>query len=152
MRKMTADDLAKKYNLQPHEENGAYFERHYIAPKNIRAASGAIYYYLAAKEKAQFHQIDCDEYWAYVLGSPLELWLIDGTKKISRQILGIEKNAEPLIYVPQGTIFGARHLDGAEDGTFLSCITVPRFDYKGWKLFSKEEMLKTSADVAKFYE
>ncbi|MCQ2381372.1 MAG: cupin domain-containing protein [Acidaminococcaceae bacterium] len=147
---MRGEDLAKLYKMQPHEENGSFVERHYLAAGQKRADSGAIYYFLGNKEKALFHQIDCDEYWAYVTGADLELWLVtDG--KLQKQILGLGQGKEPLIYIPKGTIFGAKHLADAEDGTFLSCITVPRFEYQGWRLVELDEIVKINPLTGDFF-
>ncbi len=147
---MRADVLAKLYKMQPHEENGSFVERHYLSVGGSRADSGAIYYFLGNKEKALFHQIDCDEYWAYVAGSDLELWLIfEG--QLTKKILGVGEGKEPLIYIPKATIFGARHFQNAEDGTFVSCITVPRFDYKGRRLVGLDEMLKINPLTENFF-
>ncbi len=147
---MRGEDLAKLYKMQPHEENGSFVERHYLTTSQKRADSGAIYYFLGNKEKALFHQIDCDEYWAYVTGADLELWLI--TKgKLQKQILGLGQGKEPLIYIPKGTIFGAKHLADAEDGTFLSCITVPRFEYQGWRLVERDEIVKINPLTSDFF-
>lgn len=143
---MRADELAKLYRMQPHEENGSYVERHYPDDSGQRPASGSIYYFLGNNEKAQFHVIDCDEYWNYVAGSDLELWLVqDG--KLTKKVLGLGSGKELLVYIPKGTIFGAKHFAGADDGTFVTCITVPRFDYKGWRLISVEDLGLRTKDL-----
>lgn len=148
---MTANELAKLYKMQPHEENGTYVERHYVDDSDKRPHSGSIYYFLGSKEKAQFHILDCDEYWAYVAGSDLELWLIkDG--KLTQKTLGTGDGKEPLIYIPQGTIFGAKHFGNPTDGTFLSCITVPRFEYKGWRLVEQKELEQLCPQAKSFFE
>lgn len=147
---MRGDDLAKLYKMHPHEENGSFVERHYLATSQKRADSGAIYYCLGRNEKASFHVLDCDEYWAYIAGADLELWLVtDG--KLQKKILGVGEGKEPLIYIPKGTIFGAKHLADAQDGTFLSCITVPRFEYQGWRLVERDEIVKINPLTGDFF-
>ena len=138
---MTAGELAKLFEMQPHKENGSYVERHYPDVGGVRPASGAIYYFLGNEEKARFHVIDCDEYWNYVAGSDLELWLV-AEGQLTKKVLGLGPGREPLVYIPKGTIFGAKHFENAADGTFVTCITVPRFDYRGWRMLDGEEMVK----------
>ena len=148
---MTADGLMKKMGMKAHEENGAFLEAHYKHDGDGRAASGSIYYYVAADEYSEFHRIDCDEYWCYAEGSPLEVWMIDREGKLSIRLLGVEDGCEPMLYIPKGTIFASRHTGNCEDGTFLTCVTVPRFDYAGFTLIEKSEMLEKYPETVKFY-
>lgn len=149
---MKVDELVKYYRMEVHEENGAYLERHYEASGQERPASGSIYYYLGPEELAQFHIIDCDEYWAYAGGTPLEIWQFSPEGRLTRSRLGLGLGLEPLVYIPAGTCFGAKHFAGAEEGTFLSCITVPRFQYEGWQLLSQEEMLAKYPEAKEFFQ
>lgn len=148
---MNVDELVKYYRMDVHEENGAYLERHYEAKGETRPASGSMYYYLGANELAQFHVIDCDEYWAYSGGSPLEIWQFSTNGELKRSPLGLGVGLEPLIYIPAGTVFGAKHFPGAEEGTFLSCITVPRFQYEGWRLLTEEEIIAQYPEAKEFF-
>lgn len=150
---MTAEELVKYHNMSAHPENGAYIEKHYEDCGSGRAASGSIYYYVGPSELTEFHHIDCDEYWCFTEGNPLEVWLVDpadGSTEI--KMLGTEPGCEPLIYVPRGKIFASRHRAGCTEGTFLSCITVPRFDPAGFTMLSRGEMLDRFPAVQDFYE
>lgn len=149
---MISEELAKRFGMNEHEENGLFVECHYKHVGEGRPASGCIYYYVGADEKTEFHRIDCDEYWSYNAGSTLEVWLImpDGKMKISK--CGITDDAEPTIYVPKGTIFAGRHAEGTNEGTFLTCITVPRFKYEGFELFSKDQILGQYPQLSAFFE
>ena len=66
--------------------------------------------------------------------------------------LGVEAGAEPLIYVPKGTIFASKHAGPTTEGTFITCITVPRFTYDGFTLISDEDMLAKYPQVATFLD
>lgn len=149
---MLARDLVQLYRMREHAEHGSFLERHYQDGSGRRPLSGSIYYYLAPEERADFHVLDCDEYWSYHSGSPLELWLMDAAGQVSRSVLGLGRGAEPLIYIPGGTVFGARHFSGAEDGTFVSCVTVPRYQEAGWRLYSQEEAVTKWPRLAEFYK
>ena len=148
---MTANELLRRYEMAAHWENGSYLERHYEHLSGGRAASGSIYYYVSPEERTAFHQIDCDEYWCYTEGSPLEVWLVDERGALTVQRLGTEDGCEPLIYVRQGVIFASRHSGTPSDGTFLTCITVPRFDAEGFRMLTEAEVVSLCPDAAAFF-
>ena len=75
-------ELIKRFKLEGHPENGLFKEVHYEDNTNERPASGSIYYYLQKDVKAKFHRIDCDEYWIYVSGEDLQIWMIDEEGKL----------------------------------------------------------------------
>ena len=150
---MKADELIKKYNFRPHPEDGLFTVQHYRYDKEGRASSGSIYYYVFPDIDTRFHIVDCDEYWVYVAGSPLQLWLIDPQGKLSVKLLGVEGEANPMYFIPKGSIFAGRHEKGAEDGTFMSAITVPRYNEENsLKLLSKEEVLAICREAGAFWE
>ena len=148
---MTAEELIKKYSMSAHAENGLFAERHYPHTGEGRAASGLIYYYVSPDELTGFHRIDCDEYWCYVCGSPLDVWMIDEAGSLTVKKLGINEDCEPVIYARSGVSFASRHSSRYEEGTFISCITVPRFSYEGFHLMDKAEAVKLCPAVESFF-
>ena len=149
---MTAEELMARYSMQPHVENGAFVERHYAAQEPGRAASGAIYYYVAAGERTAFHRIDCDEYWCMIRGEPLELWQIEPDGELTVSRLGTELGCEPLIYLKKGVLFASRHCGAGREGAFLACITVPRFTYEGFQMLERDEVLRQYPQTAAFFD
>ena len=149
---MTSYNLAKRFGMKVHEEKGLFIERHYESKSPERAASGSIYYYVDKDEKTDFHRIDCDEYWCYNAGSTLEIWLITADGKLIIRKCGITEDAEPTIYIPKGVIFASRHSNNCIEGTFVTAITVPRFKYEGFELFSKEEIINKYPFVSSFWK
>lgn len=167
---MNAEELAERFNMAEHPENGAFLERHYESSE-ARAASGSIYYYVAPGEKTKFHKIDCDEYWCYTEGADLEVWMIDEeTGAVSVSSIGTGESAVPFVYVRKGTIFASRHAgasegtaetasagassgseSGTSEGTFLVCITVPRFTYEGFTLIEDDEIKSRFPDAVSFF-
>ena len=149
---MRADQLIEQYSMAPHEEQGLYIERHFPFAGTGRAPSGHIYYYVAPGEHTDFHRIDCDEYWIYSAGETLELWVIglDGTLSVKR--CGAEAGAEPCVRFAAGEIFASRLPADAPDGSFVTCVTVPRFTYEGFELFEKEKMCTLYPETATFWE
>ena len=149
---MTAEELMRHFSMGAHVENGSYVEKHYENKSPGRAESGAIYYYVSPDEKTQFHVIDCDEYWCYTKGSPLEVWMISPEGELSVHRLGVEADCEPLLFVPRGWNFASRHAEPVSEGTFLTCITVPRFRYEGFTMFSEAEMRVRCPETAAFFD
>lgn len=149
---MTAESLMKRFSMAEHPENGAYVEKHYLHTGRGRPASGMIYYFVAAGERTEFHVIDCDEYWCYTAGSPLEIWCVDEEGTLTVKLLGIGEDCEPGIFLRHGVIFASRHPAGAGEGTFLCCITVPRFRYEGFTLIPEEIMTEKYPGTAAFFQ
>ena len=146
-----AEELAERYEMQPHVENGSYLECHYEHTGEGRAASGSIYYYVGAQEITAFHVIDCDEYWCYNAGTPLEVWQADPDGAVRMTVLGAGEGCEPLIYLKSGVKFASRHAPGTAAGTFLTCITVPRFSAEGFAMIPDDEMLRDYPALRDFF-
>ena len=102
-----AKNLSKRYQMDPHEEGGSFVDLKAERVAGTRDASGAIYYYLPPDQVADFHVIDCDEYWAFVAGDTLELWIVSPDGKLAVELLGVEALADPLVFVPAGCMFAA---------------------------------------------
>lgn len=151
-KQITAEDLLARYGMSAHVENGSYLERHYLSCEPGRPASGSMYYYVSPGEITKFHSIDCDEYWCYVAGSPLEICIIEPDGEVKFLMLGTEQGCEPLVYLKKGVKFASRHPAAETEGTFLTCITVPRFCYEGFTMFDDGEIMRNYPETARFYE
>ena len=148
---MEAKELVKRYAMGAHIENGMFIERHYEHTGTERADSGLIYYYVAPGECTEFHVIDCDEYWCYACGVPIEVWQIDVNGRLTVSRLGIDEGCEPVLYLRKGVIFASKLDKSAVDGTFLSCITVPRFTYEGFRMLTKEDVTEICPEAESFF-
>ena len=139
---LRTDVLKKAYNLRPHEEGGSFSEI-YTSPdeKNGRSLAGSIYFLLDGGEVSQFHQIDCDEIWYFHEGCGMKITIVDPDGKESHVYLGndVEKGQRAMAVIPKGAIFSAVNLDD-EGYTFVSCVTVPKFSYDGFRLVSDDEV------------
>ena len=149
---MTAKEIMQSFCMEAHAENGSFVEKHYKNTEPGRPASGSMYYYVDADEITEFHKIDCDEYWCYTAGSALDIWLFDENGELTVKKLGIQEGCEPAVYVRKGTVFASKHPEKCSDGTFLVCITVPRFDYAGFTLIPKDEMIQKYPQSIEFYD
>jgi len=149
---MKAEEIASRYHMVPHDENGQFVMRHYEDRSGGRPASGSIYYYVRPGERTDFHQIDCDEYWCFNAGATLEVWVVDVEGRVALRRCGTEEGAEPTLWFRAGEIFGSRLPPDAPDGTLLTCITVPRFAQEGCRLFSRAELTARYPALAGFWE
>ena len=149
---MTADELMKKYAMDSHMENGTFLEKHYLSEKPGRADSGSMYYYVAPGERTKFHRIDCDEYWCHNAGADIEIWSLTPEGELKKLLLGTSEQAEPLAFFKSGEIFASRIPDNSADGAFITCITVPRFNYDGFELIEKEKMTGLCPETAEFWK
>ena len=149
---MKAEEMNRKYEMGQHVENGTFVELGEKRRPGMRDAHGAIYYYVAPGERTAFHRIDCDEYWCYHCGDPLEVCLIDESGNAKVVSMGVGEGCEPLLLMKKGVIFASKSAKDAKDGTFLSCITVPRFSDEGFVMFSDEEIKEKYPNAVKFLE
>lgn len=139
---LRTDVLKKTYNLMPHEEGGSFSEVYTSAEeKKGRSLAGSIYFLLDSGEVSQFHEIDCDEIWFFHEGCGMKICILAPNGDVSHIYLGndVEKGQRAMAIIPKGAIFSAVNLD---DGgyTFVSCVTVPKFSYDGFRLVPADEI------------
>ncbi len=65
--------------------------------------------------------------------------------------LGIDEGCKPFIYFPKGAVFGSRSPKSSADGTFFTCITVPRFSYDGFELLDREQVTALCPEADAFW-
>ena len=147
---MLASELIKKYAMETHAEKGLFIETHYPCDGGERPTSGSIYYYVAPGEITGFHRIDCDEYWIYNAGCTLEICVVTTDGRVEIRRCGIDEDAEPKVYMEKGEIFASRLSKEAEDGCFVTCITVPRFDYSGFELMDSAALGEIYPEIREF--
>lgn len=139
---LRTDILKKTYNLRPHEEGGSFSEV-YSSPeeKNGRSVAGSIYFLLDSGEVSQFHEIDCDEIWYFHEGCGIKITILAPNGELSHVYLGnnVEKGQSAMAIIPKASIFSAVNLDDA-GYTFVSCVTVPKFSYDGFRLVHEDEI------------
>jgi predicted cupin superfamily sugar epimerase len=140
---ISAADLIREFDLQPHPEGGFYRET-YRAEQNVarttdgatRAASTAIYYLLCDGAYSSWHRIRSDEVWHFYAGDPIEVWVLD-----ERDGLTIHRLGNPLthpgtvfqVVVPAGRWFGAR-CASRDDVALAGCTVAPGFEFAEFEL------------------
>lgn len=134
-------DLIAEYELQKHPEGG-WFSECYTSEDQAdgRAFTGSIYFLLRSGEISHFHQIDCDEIWYYHEGCGMRITVITDNSR-EEYLLGndLDKGERVMVVIPKGAIFAAENMD--DDGyTFVSCVTMPKFTYDGFRLVYANEL------------
>ena len=144
---MTAQDLIRELQLQPHPEGG-YFKETYRSGKTlcldaekVRNVSTAIYYLLEGQDFSAFHRIQSDELWFFHQGVPLEIVSIQGGELVT-DLLGnaVEKGEQPQVMVPGNTWFAARIKSGS-GYALVSCTVAPGFDFSDFELANREKLI-----------
>ncbi|WP_449411813.1 cupin domain-containing protein [Methylobacterium komagatae] len=131
---MSAAEVIKMLELQPHPEGGHYRETFRDpAATAERSVGTAIYFLLDVGEVSAWHRIDAAEIWHWYAGAPLVISISPNGHDASAHHLGpeIARGQQPQFVVPGGYWQTATSL-GA--WTLVGCTVAPGFD------FSKFEM------------
>ncbi|MDD7909409.1 cupin domain-containing protein [Pseudovibrio exalbescens] len=137
MSPISADDIIRELNMQPHPEGGYYVEtfRDGGSPQP-RGACTAIYYLLKEGQLSHWHKVDACEIWHFYAGDPLALSISDGEAAPSVLELGTDIFAgqRPQGVVPAGAWQSARALGS---WTLVGCTVAPGFQFEGFELAPK---------------
>ncbi|MBN9083400.1 MAG: cupin domain-containing protein [Rhizobiales bacterium] len=132
---MTADEIIRLLDLQPHPEGG-HFRETYRDPATDaagRARSTLIYFLLAAGERSAWHRVDAVEIWHWYAGAPLKLDIAAAGAPIETIRLGADLLAGER---PQGVV-PAHAWQAAESlgpWTLVGCTVAPGFTFAGFEL------------------
>ncbi|QDU22678.1 cupin domain-containing protein [Urbifossiella limnaea] len=144
---MTAADVIRVLELQPHPVEGGYFRETYrsatmmSAHGGTRAVSTAIYYLLKPGHVSELHVLPGEEVFHFYFGSPvrmLQLWPDGSGREV---VLGSDLAAGevPQLVVPGGVWQGTR-LVGADGFALLGCTVAPGFDYADYRGATRAEL------------
>lgn len=130
---MSAEDIIRKLELQPHPEGG-WYRQTWVGPMIGGRSSGtAILFLLRAGEQSHWHRVDADEIWLWHAGAPLVLSLgveIAEEVRLGPDVLGGEVVQA---VVPSGWWQAARSMG---EWTLVSCTVSPGFRFEGFELAS----------------
>ena len=128
----TADELIRRFQLEPHVEGGAFRElyREGFDRTGPRPPHGVIYYLLNEDEVSDFHVLDADEYWLWHAGPDIELWS----------------------FGEDGKLKGAQGCQPGSGAMLCSCVCVPEFMYEHYRILTKEEVVEKCPEAAAFFE
>lgn len=130
---MTADDIIRLLNLEPHPEGGFFRETFRDnAEPGQRSASTAIYYLLREGDRSHWHRVDAAEVWHWYAGAALELSLSDGKKTETHRLgTALDQGEHPQIVVPKMVWQSARSLGRF---TLVGCTVAPAFTFEGFEM------------------
>lgn len=151
---MSADEIIRLLQLQPHPVEGGYFRETYRSVAQLpasalpahnaeRSVSTAIYYLLKPGHVSELHVLPGDEVFHFYLGEPvrmLQLWPDGSGKEV---ILGtnIIAGEVPQLVVPGGVWQGTR-LVGDSGFALLGCTVAPGFDYADYRSAIRAELVE----------
>ncbi|HKF45727.1 MAG TPA: cupin domain-containing protein [Terracidiphilus sp.] len=144
---MTADEIRKLLQLQPHPKEGGFFRQTYVsklrfaAPQGERSAGTAIYYLLEPGTFSEMHVLPSDEVFHFYLGDPVEMLQLwpGGESKVIRLGPDLSAGEQVQLLVPGGVWQGTR-LIGEGKFALLGCTVSPGFDYADYSSGSYEEL------------
>jgi len=149
---MTADEIVKLLQLQPHPEGGSYKETYrstdsipsQALPANFkgdRPYSTAIYFLLQHGDYSAFHRIESDECWHFYEGGTLLIHVIDEEGTYSCIHLGRQiDNCELFQYVvPARSWFASEPAPGVAF-SLVGCTVSPGFDFADFEMATKETL------------
>jgi predicted cupin superfamily sugar epimerase len=135
---LSADEIARLLDLEPHPEGGLYRETFRdtatvaFGADAARAASTAIYFLLRAGEVSRWHRVDASEIWHWYAGAPLALTIAEAQgRRDVRLGPDLIAGERPQAVVPVGAWQQAASL-GA--WTLAGCTVAPGFQFAGFEL------------------
>ena len=133
---LSAGDVIRLLDLQPHPEGGHYRETfrdlQSVDAVSGRAASTAIYFLLRDGEISRWHRVDAAEVWHWYAGAPLALSVVEGAQKLEVRLgLDLTAGERPQAVVPAQAWQQARSL-GA--WTLVGCTVAPGFEFAGFEM------------------
>lgn len=145
---MTADQIKKLLNLDPHPVEGGYFRRTFTSaanldlPRGTRPQGTAIYYLLEAGAFSELHMLDSDEMFHFYLGDPVEMLQLypDGRSAVLTLGQDLAAGQQVQLLVPAGVWQGTR-LIGEGKMALLGCTVVPGFNYADYHNAGYEELV-----------
>lgn len=142
---MTAADIIRLLNLQPHPLEGGHFRETYrsagVVPAAAlpdhgaaRSAGTAIYYLLTGDAVSEMHRLPGDEVYHFYLGDPLETLLLVAGDPGRVVTLGPDLTAGqvPQLVIPGGVWQGSVRRPGPHGWTLIGATMAPGFDYSDY--------------------
>ena len=130
---MTADEIIRKLDLQPHPEGG-WYRQTWEAADGPRASGTCIYFLLKAGERSHWHRVDAVEIWHFYAGTPLHLHMAERAEGPKESlVLGPDLAAQerPQAIVPEGFWQSA---EAGAGWALVGCTVSPGFRFEGFEL------------------
>ena len=157
---MTAEQIIKRFKMQPLRQEGGYYVETYraadvlkkeILPSGFsgdRNLSSVILYLLTAKTVSVMHRLKCDEMFHFYLGNPVTMLQLhpDGSSEIVTLGHGIFNEQKVQVLVPKGTWQGAFIQPGGKF-SLMGCSVAPGFDEADFEIGDRETLLAKYQDM-----
>jgi predicted cupin superfamily sugar epimerase len=151
---MTAEEIKKFLNLEPHPEGG-FYRRTYASsttverPRGVRPVGTAIYYLLEPGTFSEMHILDSDEIFHFYLGDPVEMLQLhpDGSSALFTLGRDLAQGQHVQLIVPAGVWQGTR-LAGDGKVALLGCTVTPGFDFADYRSGTYAELAAKWPDQA----
>lgn len=140
------EGLIERFGLEPIEHEGGWFRRVHTgeAMADGRALSTTIYALFTREQFSALHRLDAVEQFFFLDGDGFEAFRVDNYGSGSWDVLDRES---PHLVFEVGEWFGGRPvLDGSNGWTLMSCVVTPGFDWKGFAIGKREELLEKYPD------
>lgn len=152
---MTADEIKRLLNLEPHPREGGSFLRTWRAEETIprealparytseRAAGTCIYYLLEPDTFSEMHRLASDEIFHFYLGDPVEMLQLAPDGSARTVILGndLASGQSPQVIVPKFVWQGSRLMSGGKVA-LLGCTVSPGFDFVDYEAGRAEPLMR----------
>ena len=150
---MTAEEIKKLLNLEPHPREGGYFIQTWRSEETIpqqalparysgqRHTGTAIYYLLEPGTFSEMHCLQSDEIFHFYYGDPVEMLQLapDGTSRTIVLSNSLAPGTTPQLIVPKGVWQGTRLLPGGKVA-LLGCTVSPGFEYVDYEEGTREAL------------
>lgn len=133
---LSADDVIRLLELQPHPVEGGFFRETYRSPH-----SSAIYFLLKPGHVSELHVLPSDEVYHFYLGSPIRMLQLRPDGSGREVLIGPNLAAGEVVQlvVPAGVWQGSR-LVGEEGFALIGCTMAPGFEYTGYRSATRAEL------------
>ena len=137
---MTAEEIKKLLNLDPHPVEGGFFRRTFTStgtiemPRGMRSLGSAIYYLIEPGSFSELHVLESDEIFHFYLGDPAEMLHLypDGSSAVFTLGSDLKAGQHVQLMVPAGVWQGMR-LAGDGRVALLGCTVTPGFNYADYR-------------------
>lgn len=155
--RLTADDVKRILNLQPHPTEGGWYTRTYESGERLSATgfadarySGprftatAIYYLLEPGTFSEMHRLRSDEIFNWYMGDPVEMLQLspDGKSKIIHIGPDLAAGQRPQVLAPRNIWQGSRLLPGGR-WALLGCTVAPGFEFEDYETATRAHLCGT---------